>query len=200
MLQCVHACGCAESVVSTLAGRSDGCLGCKSFTPEFVRSSWRNCWENPTTTQQRLIFESFESYCYAHFSTSHRGKTHCFSRKTGSTCTWVCSCVCAGSRGKQNARPAAHFNTIHRQFRLNSPTLRLRAADSHLIPNRREEETTSADYFCIVAADKSQTGVFVEDWMDRSSKGKQGIHLHLTTCCGPLIHKKDLVSRVMWCQ
>lgn len=72
-------------------------------------------------------------------------------------------CVCAGSRGKQNARPAAHFNTIHRQFRLNSPTLRLRAADSHLIPNRREEETTSADYFCIVAADKSQTGVFVED-------------------------------------
>lgn len=100
MLQCVHACGCAESVVSTLAGRSDGCLGCKSFTPEFVRSSWRNCRENPTTTQQRLIFESFESYCYAHFSTSHRGKTHCFSRKTGSTCTWVCSCVCVQGVGE----------------------------------------------------------------------------------------------------
>ena len=84
------------------------------------------------------------------------------------------ACVCAGSRGKQNARPTAHFNTIHRQFRLNSLTLRLRAADSYLIPNRREEETTSAEYLCIVAADTSQTGVFVEDWMDRSGQGKAG--------------------------
>lgn len=79
--------------------------------------------------------------------------------------------LCVG--GHEN-RPAAHFNTIYRQFCLNSPSLHLRAADSYLIPNRRKEETTSAEHLCIVAVDTSQTGVFVEDRMDLSGQGKAG--------------------------
>lgn len=44
------------------------------------------------------------------------------------------------------------------------------------------------------------TGVFVRYRIDSSGREKQGIDLHLKTCCGSLIHKKDPVSRVMWCQ
>lgn len=127
-------------------------------------------------------FRIFESYGNAHSSTSHRRKTRCLAKKTGSTCTEAAR-LCAGEHENKmpgqlpNSTPSTDSSvSIHQLSVWELPT--------H-IRYRRKEETTSAEYLCIVAADISQTGVLVEDRMDWSGRGWQGIDLHLKTCCGP---------------
>lgn len=110
---------------------------------------------------------------------------------------------------KQNASPAAHFNnTIDRQFsqftnsHQLSAILHLQELPIHIwFPMedsaKIKEEKQLTEYLCIAAADISPTGVLAEDRMDWSGQGKQGIDLHLKTCCGPLSIKRIL--SVGWC-